>query len=867
MTPSGCVGAQFAKVAAVLVFVGGLALPGVAHATTRTFVGPGSDWFTASNWSPSGVPSSSDDVIIDSGSVSVSGAAASARSLAFDTGISQSGSLTVASGASLTTSSSGTSAIGGFLVVDGTLTLDDPTTFASSANSNGINVSGTVDVGSTLTLDGSDSVHGNINTTGQSALIHVVSGGSLVRDTSSSTQTIGPPLDNDGSVSVDTGTLDLAGGDAGSTAGSYAVSSAATLLVNGSTFESPSVTGSGTLDIAGATATIGASDAVSIATVDLTTGKLTVNKALSLANFASTGGTRNGTGTLTITGTADLAGLTLASGSTTTVAGTVTSLALAHFLEVDGTLNLDTPTTFAGSADSNGINVSGTVNVDSSLTLDGTDSAHGNINATGGAALIDVASGGSLVRDTSSGTQTIGTAVDNDGGTVSVQTGTLAVSGGLTQTAGITQAAAGTALTGSLAIGGGTLRGTGDLSGPVDNSGGTVAPGDSPGILTIDGNYTQSAGGTLQSDIAGTTVGTGYDRLVVGGTAMLDGTLAIVDPPAFDPALGDAFVVLTSVGARTGQFGTLTGASVNGKTYTAHYNPNDVTLGVGLAAPGNSAAPAIPAAAVTGTTITCDPGSWTGGPTFAFTWNRDGAAIAGATAQQYTLIDGDAGHTITCHVVATNAVGSAAADSNSLVPTLAPPANTAAPSIPAAGAAGDVVTCDPGTWTHEPTFTFSWTRDGNAISGATSQTYTLTAADAGHAIRCVVGARNSGGSGGPVASNALAATASPAATPPTPVPITQIATLPSTHVCVSRRHFRIHLKGVSGIVKAQIKLTGLPARTVRGKALGLPIDLRGLPKGTVVVRITITIKSGRRLVGKRTYHTCASRRIIKKQRH
>jgi len=781
---------RFAKLAAVLIFVGSLAVPAVSHATTRTFVGPGNDWFAAGNWSPSGVPSSSDDVVIDSGSVTVSGAAASARSLAFDTGVSQSGSLTVAGGASLTTSSSGTSAIGGFLVVDGTLTLGDPTTFAASANSNGINVSGTLEVGSTLTLDGSDAVHGNINATGVSALIHVGSGGSLVRDTSSATDTIGPPVDNDGSVSVKTGTLNLAGGDAGSTAGSFAVSSGATLLAGGTTFESPSVTGAGVLQIGSATATVGSGDTFSIATVDLTTGKLTLDKDVSLANFASSGGTRNGTGTLTITGTADLSDVTLAGGSTTTVAATVTSLALTHYLAVDGTLNLGTPTTYASSADSNGINVSGTVNIDSTLTLDGSDSVNGNINATGVGAAIDVAAGGSLVRDTSSATQTIGPAVNNGGGSVSVQTGTLAVNGGLTQTAGTTQTAAGTHLSAAVTVDGGTLAGTGDLSGPVDNSGGTVAPGDSPGVMTIDGDYTQSAAGTLRSDIAGTTVGTGYDRLAVGGTATIDGTLAIVTGAGFDPALGDAFVVLTSGGARTGQFGTLTGASVNGKTYTAHYDASDVTLAVGLAAPANTAAPTIPTAAATGTTISCDPGSWTGSPTFAFSWLSDGVPISGATGQQYTLADGDSGHRITCHIVATNAVGSAAADSNTLVPTLAPPAN---------------------------------------VGGGT--------------------------------------TAPPTAVAPTPVPIAQLATLPSAHVCVSRRHFPIHLKGIAGIVKAQIKLTGVPARTVRGKALGLPIDLRGLPKGTVVVKITITRTSGRRLVGKRTYHTCASRRIIKKHRH
>jgi hypothetical protein len=850
-------GPRGAQLLAVLValLAGCLAVPAVAHATTRTFMGPGTDWFIATNWSPNGVPSSSDDVIVDSGSVSIGGAAANARSIAFDTGLSQSGSLTVASGASLTTSSSGSSSIGGFLVVDGTLTLDDPTTFASSANSNGINVSGTVDVGSTLTFDGSDVVHGNINATGVGALIHVVPGGSLVRDTSTATQTIGPKVDDDGTISVTTGTLALAGGDAGTSSGSVAVSTGATLHAAGSTFEAATVSGAGTLDVAGSTATIAPADTFTLATVHLGgNGKLTVDKDLSLAHLISASGTRDGTGTLTITGSADLSGLTLASGATTTVANTVSSVALAHFLQVDGTLTLDTPTTFGGSSDSNGINVSGTVDVGSTLTFDGNDSVHGNINATGVSALIHVLSGGSLIRDTDGGIQTISPVVDNDG-SIEVKTGTLAV-GGLTQASGTTQVDASAGVTGAVTINGGTLRGAGDLGGPVANAGGTVAPGTSPGILTIDGDYTQSAGATLKADIAGTTVGTGYDRLAVGGTATLDGTLAIVNDPAFDPALSDAFVVLTAAGGRLGQFSALTGATVQGKVYAPHYNANDVTLGTGLAAPANTGPPTIPASGATGTTISCDPGSWTGSPTFAFSWRSDGTPISGATAQQYTLADADAGHTITCHVVASNGAGSTPADSNALVPSLPPPANTTPPSIPATGKPGDKITCDPGSWTHAPTFTFAWTRDGTAISGATGQTYTLTDADAGHVVRCVVTAQDSGGAGAPATSGALAASAPPAAPAPTPVAITQIATLPSAHVCVSRRHFRIHLKGIAGIVQARIQLTGVPARTVKGRALGLPIDLRGLPKGTVVVKITITQKSGRRLAGKRTYHTC-----------
>jgi hypothetical protein len=109
---------------------------------------------------------------------------------------------------------------------------------------------------------------------------------------------------------------------------------------------------------------------------------------------------------------------------------------------------------------------------------------------------------------------------------------------------------------------GGTMRGTGtiqlDSSGTYTNSGGIVSPGTSPGILTITGNYTQGAGGTLATEISGTTPGSGHDRLAVSGTANLNGTLAI-STPDFTPSAGQTFDVLTA-GSRTGTFSSVTGA-------------------------------------------------------------------------------------------------------------------------------------------------------------------------------------------------------------------------------------------------------------------------------------------------------------------
>ncbi len=80
--------------------------------------------------------------------------------------------------------------------------------------------------------------------------------------------------------------------------------------------------------------------------------------------------------------------------------------------------------------------------------------------------------------------------------------------------------------------------------------------------------------------------------------------------------------------------------------------------------------------------------------------------------------------------------------------------------------------------------------------------------------------------------------------------------------CVSRRSFRIRIRQRSGdpVRSAQVLVNGRRVRTVRGRRLTAPIDLRGLPKGTATVRIVARTRSGRRLVGQRRYLTCAPTR-------
>ena len=100
----------------------------------------------------------------------------------------------------------------------------------------------------------------------------------------------------------------------------------------------------------------------------------------------------------------------------------------------------------------------------------------------------------------------------------------------------------------------GVLNGTGTIVGNVTNTGGTVAPGASPGTLTINGDYMQGSGGTLAVEIGGTTAGTQYDQLVVTGNATLGGTLNVALVNGFVPASGGSFTVVQTGGTVSGVF-------------------------------------------------------------------------------------------------------------------------------------------------------------------------------------------------------------------------------------------------------------------------------------------------------------------------
>jgi len=99
---------------------------------------------------------------------------------------------------------------------------------------------------------------------------------------------------------------------------------------------------------------------------------------------------------------------------------------------------------------------------------------------------------------------------------------------------------------GSITVVSGTISGNGSITSDLIVDGATVAPGNSPGQLSVYGDYQQSAQSTLAIELAGTVVGSQYDQLAVSGAAELAGAIVVDLLDGFQPQLGDTFDLLTA---------------------------------------------------------------------------------------------------------------------------------------------------------------------------------------------------------------------------------------------------------------------------------------------------------------------------------
>ena len=320
--------------------------------------------------------------------------------------------------------------------------------------------------------------------------------------------------------------------------------------------------------------------------------------------------------TLNIAGDLDIAGtgnLTNRGGIVKT-AGTGTSTILMTLVDSPGTLGVLTGTLALSNAPpqlatttltAGTYNLVGRLQVpgaavttnDSDLVVDGAG-LH-LVDGGGADALADLSTKNGSITVKNGGQLTLA-AFFNNLGSVTLQSGaTISVvndydqnsSGAITDLQGPTTSITSTGF-GNFA---GTFKGTGSLSGGDFGNEDTVAPGNSPGMLTITGNYTQSSTGTLIEEIGGPA---SFDRLVVGGLATLGGTLTIQNFGGFTPSVGQFYDAILAAGGRSGTFAKVNQPS-GGLFYDVSYgsgnpalrlSPNGAFIGDATVAEGGGSA-------------------------------------------------------------------------------------------------------------------------------------------------------------------------------------------------------------------------------------------------------------------------------------
>ncbi len=300
-------------------------------------------------------------------------------------------------------------------------------------------------------------------------------------------------------------------------------------------------------------------------------GTFTLNANLDLTGtYSQTGGIVGGAGNLTLKAVSNTWGgsagswtgggtVTVANGATLNLSGSTAgnvfaghtlNIASGGLVNVAGNIELDPGT--------NAIVNSGTLNLNS-----------GDIRHTQGSQGTMSISNSGIINKNNAGTFILGAspvaeAVDvTNTGTVNIAAGTLNHAGGtLLQNGTINLLGASTTL---LKSGGftnaGVIAGNGTVNvgglGTLINAG-TIRPDgggtDLTGTLTVTGNFSQTAGGTLDFQAEGNAAGA-YDKLDISGTASLAGTFAFTPASGYVTNNAHTFDVLTCTSA-TGSFGT-----------------------------------------------------------------------------------------------------------------------------------------------------------------------------------------------------------------------------------------------------------------------------------------------------------------------
>lgn len=209
--------------------------------------------------------------------------------------------------------------------------------------------------------------------------------------------------------------------------------------------------------------------------------------------------------------------------------------------------------------------LTGTNTYTGGTTISGGTLQLGN-GGTSGSILGDITNSGTLVFNRSNRMDVDGTIL-GAGAIRQIGAGLTNLGGNSAAFAGITTVEAGTlavngALGGTLSVlGAGRVQGSGTVGSTT--VAGTVAPGNSIGTLTVNGNFTQAAGSTYQVEVD--PASNASDLLHASGTAGIasGANLQVLRTAGSGYGLGNRYTVLTADGGVTGTY------SLTGDTQTA----------------------------------------------------------------------------------------------------------------------------------------------------------------------------------------------------------------------------------------------------------------------------------------------------------
>ncbi len=524
-----------------------------AHALTYSWNVASGDWFTASNWNPSGVPGAADDAVVANGGTVTLDAAASVADFTLSNGgrvgtgtLAVSGTMTWSGG----TLSGGNDANGPLSITgagekyfpSGTLNSNFGATWSGIGNIR-------FDYGAPALAIAAGTVFdvqtdADFTGSGGASFMTIDNAGTFQKSAGAGTTSIGSgygnAFNNTGTVDVQTGTLSFTGG--GTSTGTFDATGATLDFAAGGTHNlsaAASITGT-TVSFSGATVNDAGSYSAGATTVTggaakftgpaATFGDVSVsgNGFLTVSTTSASGattfalqfaGTRDGSAVLDVSGAMTWSAGTISGGVTNANGGLAFSGANEKYFPA-GTLTINSAAIWSGTGDIRFDYGGPTLNIGAAGTLDVQTDA--DVTGSGGASFITINNAGIFKKTAGAGTTSIGNFYGNafnNAGTVTVLTGTLSFTGSGTST-------------GTFVANGGTLnfaQGTQNVTATGAITGGDVAV-TSTATVNDAGSYsaattTVSNTGTLSLTGSASTLG----AVVVSGpiNTLSFGTLAV----------------------------------------------------------------------------------------------------------------------------------------------------------------------------------------------------------------------------------------------------------------------------------------------------------------------------------------------------